>query len=511
MPTTRKKATRDWLFEMRVLFERARFTEAAKIYDEAVVEDSRVSNEAQLLRARIFLKKDSEGAAAFLHKMQLIRPNDSQCATREMYLGTAYARLRDFATSDKHFANAESFGQEAKGGEFAALVARRYMLEGDLDRAEEWCKRSRTDRSIAGRIRSTHLLSYLLGHRHKYREQAQTLAEVLDLIGTARDAFAEDWYAAVHTLAVLARELPMPEIAKRARAEVDADHEWSEDFQFSHFQALKALAWCRALEGDEIGCLRYLRQAQSVAPSDSWRVIVFLDRSYFASIMNERRWSENEFAAAEELAESIDWENERGDERIALLLLAERASVFAPARGKYFIARFNNLERLRSNLHQFAFDDRLSAMASYASGIVALRSGDAAQAEKQLRDAWSAFDRIDYDVRAGLAALALFEVSGKRRWVHLAEDKFESYPKSWLIREARRDGVSSEGPQVALTPMQDRVLRFVREGISTDGIAKQLGRSRNTVLNHMKILYKKLSVNSREALVAEALRRGLVQ
>ena len=59
--------------------------------------------------------------------------------------------------------------------------------------------------------------------------------------------------------------------------------------------------------------------------------------------------------------------------------------------------------------------------------------------------------------------------------------------------------------------MQDAVVRLVCEGLPTDAIAKRLNLSRNTVLNHLKVIYKKLGVNSREALVVEAMKRKLTE
>ena len=115
-------------------------------------------------------------------------------------------------------------------------------------------------------------------------------------------------------------------------------------------------------------------------------------------------------------------------------MLAELSTRHAPKRAPFYIARCNHLGKLRSNLHHFAFDDRLQAIASYATGIVKLSSGDTAAAEEHLRSAWTTFDRIGYDVRAASTALALHRATGKARWRHLAEDKLKHYPRSWLAR-----------------------------------------------------------------------------
>jgi DNA-binding CsgD family transcriptional regulator len=210
------------------------------------------------------------------------------------------------------------------------------------------------------------------------------------------------------------------------------------------------------------------------------------------------------------LAEDIAWDETSGEERVALLLLAELATIHAPKRAPFYIARFNNLGKLRTNIQHFAFDDRLRAMAAYATGLVRLSSGDRLKAEESLRDAWTTFDRIGYDVRAALTALSLFRATNKPRWLYLAEDKLESYPESWLFRSLGQLQPATELQTNALSKMQSAVTKLVCDGLSTDAIAQKLGISRNTVSNHLKIVYRKLGVNSRGALIVESMKNKAV-
>lgn len=509
MARSRVRREQDWFAEMRRLFEKADYHAAGRLYD-AMAESEPPENDAILLRARVFLKTDSASIVPFLLKEELHRPSLAQDARRSMYLGTGYSRLGDFGEADKHFSKAKRvFREGATLGELAAHLTRRYLDQRDLESAEQWQKKSLADHTQRGKIRSEHLHSYILARRQRFREQAASIMKVLDLIGSRREEFVEDWYVAVHTLACLARELPLPEAAVRAKAEVDLDIEWHSDFAMNRFQALKAVAWCQALAGDELSCLRYLRLAQHIDAGPIWRAILYLDRSYFASIVGERQWAANEFSAAQELAEGIAWEETSGEERVALLLLAELATLHAPKRAPFYIARFNHLGKLRSNVHHFAFDDRLQAMAAYCSGIVKLAAGSADEAEGRLREAWQYFDRIGYDARAALAAIALYRAAGKKRWISLAEDKLEAYPRSWMARELPRLAVNPEPADSTLSKMQAAVTRLVCEGLSTQAVADRLGLSPNTVLNHLKVVYRKLGVRSRGALVVEAMRRNL--
>jgi DNA-binding CsgD family transcriptional regulator len=511
MARSNARAARDWFSEMQQLFQSAHYGSAAKVYDAAVEGGARPANDGVLLRARILLKTDSKRVVPFLLKNELQKPTAAETGRRAMYLGTGYSRLGDFAEADQYFVKAKDvFRVGSATGELAAHMTRHYLEQRNLDAAEEWQRKSLADDSLGGRIRSEHLASYICARRERYREQAEKVMKVLNLIGNKREQFAEDWYAAVHTLAGLARELPFPEAAKRAKAEVDLDFQWSGDFAVSHFQALKGVAWSQALSGDELSCLRYLRLAQHIDAGPIWRAILYLDRSYFASIVGERQWAANEFSAAEDLAEGIAWDETSGEERVALLLLAELATLHAPKRAPFYIARFSQLGKLRSNVQHFAFDDRLQAMEAYAAGIVRLASGDDAAAEEQLRLAWGTFDRIGYDVRATQAAMALSRATKKARWLHLAEEKLERYPRSWLARNLGAVAPAAEPDRVALSKMQGTVMKLVCEGLSTDEMAERLGLSRNTVLNHLKVVYRKIGVNSRQGLVLEAMKRNLV-
>ncbi len=496
-----------WFDEMRGLFDRCQFLAAGDVYDQAVEAGASPSYAAQLLAARILLKRDENRAVSFL-----IRRPPRANATREraewaLLLAIGYARMRDFERADHHFEMGRRLARSpAERAVLAYQLARRHMLEGNLAEARRHAGDMTCDKSPAARIRHELLESFILCQEERYGESAEGTIRAIELVGERRQDHLEEWFHAVQNLALLGRELPLPEAADVAKAEVDADVEWPPDLAMQRFQALKGVGWSCALRGDLLGCFRYLRAAERTKPSPAFEAIVLLDRAYFARIVGETNWACNEVAKAEVLFDRIDWNEAPGDERVGLLLMAEAIVEYSPEKAHYFLARYKGLDKMRSPVSLFAFDQRCEALAAYAEGFVRLKSGETG-AEEALRRAWVIFDRIGYDWRAGRTALRLFEATSKERWCHLAEDKLEPYPRSWLAQEIAAHTAAPVSP-VKLPRMQRTVLEMLCRKMTTAEIAQDLGLSQHTVRNHLKAVFRAYKVNNRAALVAEVASRG---
>lgn len=493
---------------MRDLFSKAEFTAAADVYDCAAAEGATLSADDDLLRAQILLKHDENRAVAFLIRRPPRGAGGQQRGRWELWLAVGYARMRDFERADHHFALAQRLLSSSEDRAMLAYqLARRWMLEGNLNEAWRYLDEMSVDRSQGTKFRRELLRSFIYCQAEQYRDSAQTVIDALRLIGKHREDYLEEWFHAVQNLALLGRELSFDEAAEVARGEVDADVHWPEDYRTQRFQALKAVGWSCALRGDMLGCFRYLRLAERVIPSDAFRAILLLDRAHFARIVGEQNWALDEIAKAENIAETVDWQNLAGEERIGLLLLAEATAPIDRERARYYMARYKGLDKIRSPLHLFAFDHRLEAFAAYAEGVVRAGGKDNGAAEEALRKAWSIFDRIGYGWRAARVAMRLFELTKKDRWRHLAEDKLEAFPRSWLARELRQP-VDSATPKVKLPPMQGKVFSMLCQKMTTAEIAQELGLSQHTIRNHLKAVFRAYGVNNRAALIAEAASRG---
>src|SRR5579871_3689610 len=176
-----------WFEEMRGLFEQCRFLEAGDVYDQTIESGASPSYAAQLLAARILLKRDENRAVAFL-----IRRPPKASAYREraewaLLLAIGYARMRDFERADHHFEMARKLARTpADRANLEYQLARRYMLEGNLSAARGHAGEMACDTSLAAQIRHELLESFILSQEERYRESAEGTIRAIKLIGERR-------------------------------------------------------------------------------------------------------------------------------------------------------------------------------------------------------------------------------------------------------------------------------------------------------------------------------------
>lgn len=77
------------------------------------------------------------------------------------------------------------------------------------------------------------------------------------------------------------------------------------------------------------------------------------------------------------------------------------------------------------------------------------------------------------------------------------------------LRRSSEEAQSSE-PEEALTPRELEVLTDLAHGQSYKEVARTRGISPHTVAGHVKVIYRKLSVNSRGEAVFRAVQEGLI-
>lgn len=484
---------------------------AVRLKDAAAVFERHVRQaplEAVLLRARIYLRHDD--AAAVVGLLSDRKTSDpSQQAEIVMLLGAAHARMKRFSDADEDFDLALEHAKRAKNGELLAEIsyrrAIRYVLEQRGAEARRQLAEARKGRSQRAQIKAAEGESFLLASERRYGDQARVLQSLLESINPHTGEFLDSRAWATHTLAVLTRELYLPQAIPLVERHLEG--KWPDELAVNHFQAFKAIGWAHALRGDYFNAFRYLKRSLNVAPNQAWKAMAYADRAYLARCIGETRWARQELLDAEEFGAAVDWESLRGEEAIALLLIAEMFAGEDPGRAAYYVARFDELGEVRNRLLHFRNDDRSRNLADYSRGVVEVALGNTKRGAKLLASTEQFFAQIGYEWRAGRAALDFYQATNDAGALQRAQHRLRHYMNSWLGDRVRAAAAPSH-PQ--LPPVQRKVFDAICRGLSNAEIAKELNRSEFTVANHVKVLLKTFGVASRSALLAEAVRLKMV-
>jgi DNA-binding CsgD family transcriptional regulator len=479
--------------EIELALDSARLGEAEHMLRDL---DDPHSPHALVFAARLRLLYDDPHAA-----IRLLADRDfsdrALTLQRLLLLGSACARTGEYAAADEYFDAAYKRSERSRDVDALAALAlargRRYAFAREFEKARAQQRLALQAPSHVRKIEALELESFIYELEGRYDRQAATLERMLAQIDPSDERLIWQTANGTSTLAVLACEMDLPGAIDAVEQNLREDP-WPPHLNLQRFTALKALGWKCALSGDYFNAFRYLRKSMAHAPSPAWQAMAALDRAYLARCLNEERWSRQELGEAEELAETVDWNAARDEERVALLLLAELFAAVDTARAEQFMAAFQQIEPGEG-------DDRLRAQADYFAGVAQLGMGNAKLAVKLLRESFAVYDRIAYDWRAGRCALRLFEATGDAGFLHAAGEKLRRYPRSWLADEVRRHATTKSGLP-ALPRMQQRVFEELCRGLPTAEIARNLGRSEYTIKNHIKLIFKAFAVKSRAALIA---------
>ncbi len=482
-----------------------------------------IPDAALVLRSRLYLRERPSKAIAFLtDALARLEPGQMR-AEALMLLGAAYARVDDFRNSKSKFDLAARglSGNSPQTLEVRAELsyqkASALWMQRKISDAEHELAAALEAHGDGSYVEALTLRGALYAAREKYESQAGVLLEALRCVTTSEPINVYRWAHVAAQLSYLCRELPNQSIRKVAFEQVDRIP-WTSDLADIEFNALKAVGWRRALEGDYFNAFRYLKRASASAPTTPWLVVAGCDRAYLAASLGEPRWAEQELGEAAALAESVEWRAVSGEQRFALLLLAELYAPHDGALAMSYVARFRETGTKFSPVLSSNADRRVDAMVAYSIGYVHQHLGEADDAEASYKESFGIYDAIGYDWRAGRAAIGLAQVTGDSAWYKIARQKLRHYPTSWLAGqlnalEGRSGNSPLQGPAMAsqpkgvedLTPAQREVYELLLKGMPTRKIAEKLDRSEFTVRNHIKVVFKKLGVNSRIALMTSSL------
>jgi DNA-binding CsgD family transcriptional regulator len=483
-------------------FERALkaadFDRCHELVDGSTTLDGVIANARLALRERRFL--DVIGLLSDF-------PEDSGelRVARDVFLGAAFGYTRDYVAGQRLIDRAlnDLLPGDPLYDEAYYLTGSIAWMQHDHQAAEEAAMVQLRSSDCNNRARAHILLSWIALRRSDVLRQVEELEKALDELDSS---VMPDEYLrgnALLTLSLLCREMPLHDVAARVRQTYDT-LPWTSGLKLEHFQVTRFLASIDELEGNELAAFGSFKKAGKMAPSDHWSVLCYLDRALLARNTGETAFAAEQLEEASEIAQRLSWSEVTGEEREALLVLAELYAHDDPAIAEQYLARFRSLKSSVIPMLSYGSDPRVRGFESYSQGVAWLRLGDTEEGKTALTEAWSIFEDFNYGWRAALCALGLYEATNDKRWIERAAQKIAPWPKSWIARRIAESKTSSVVPLELerIAPKKREVLELVREGQRNADIAKKLGRSPHTVRNQLAQLFQTFDVKSRAELVA---------
>jgi LuxR family maltose regulon positive regulatory protein len=117
-------------------------------------------------------------------------------------------------------------------------------------------------------------------------------------------------------------------------------------------------------------------------------------------------------------------------------------------------------------------------------------------------------------VMLGEAQLEAGDATAAQGWSRRAAALLRHYPDAGILgrrAESLRKAVEEASCAEALTPAEHRVLELLPTHMSERQIGEQLFISLNTVKTHLRAVYRKLGVASRDEAVEKARELGLLK
>ena len=447
----------------------------------------------------LFRERKYAQALSELSNCQVLLRNDEP--RRSILLGAAKCYTGDFAAGSHHFAQAENALSKDDALMLQLAHHRGVAAWAMRDDAAAARDAALLEESTAATYRGLGLVlhSWIDVRRGDTPSQVKRLLLALDAFEGAAEPDAYCIAKTIYTVAALCRDIYLPKATRRLKRAVDRVR-WSDGLCVERYQITRFLGWIEAVSGNELAAFRLFKQSAALAPSNEWKLLALLDRAQLARSRGEDAFALDELYEAHALASEINWKNLHHEERSALIVLAELFAHVEPKIATRYLQEFAALPPVEASI-AYSADRRVNAFAAYSAGIAHKQLGNGAAALGALTDAWETFEQYSYGWRSALAAAAIFELTGARTWLSRAQHAIAPWPNSWIARKvARLD--ADKPPTAKLTSMQRRIYESLLAGHSTKDIAENLGRSPNTIRNHIAAVFLAFRVKSRAQLLS---------
>lgn len=428
-------------------FQRGEYARAISILDGS--RDAR----SALLTARAFAR-DGQFSRAFQALMPFDLasfPSMLDCAEHWTLGATLCVNLGDFTAASRFLFSARAYAFSATSSvveidyyyaeaQFAAFAQRDYdaalasarealSIVGNSTKMSDHLSVSSTSLS---RARVQHFVGLISGLREQYSEQLRYYRLALNEYNASdvQDVGLGAFFA--RSLAYLVRDFSLTDDAACLRQTIESA-QWPSDLNVARFDIRRALGWSCVMQGDHLGAFREFRIAAAVAPTLSMQIIASSDRAYLSRELGETTNALEELSYAADVAETVDW-NSVGEERMALLLLAQELAHFQPVTSRRLLEKYRSIKSKVAPNMMDAVDRRPRAYERMAEGTILLAEGESGRAIDAFREAYEIWNGLGYDWRAATVAVELAELTNDSHFLGLAKREGSLRPNSWLAR-----------------------------------------------------------------------------
>ena len=295
---------------------------------------------------------------------------------------------------------------------------------------------------------------------------------------------------------------------------------WGRSVVREQVQTLRYIGLVHRRAGRLGDAMRLFGEASSIAPGSPWQILGVAECACLC-IDQDCSWGADGYVAqAQRLAEQIEWATVVGEQRVALLVLAQ-----ALARLKDGVAARTLLDLYRgtsqSQMPESDGDDRLSTFAQHTMGLVQAACGDVAIGRGVLSGVHLAWSRLGYRWRALEALNDIKRIDPRRMPEWLLNEASTVHHKMLAGTERTSNRAGNEISGVELRERFARqydidlkladILQLTVRGRTNKEIALEVpGNSERTVKNKVNRLYRIVGVktsaaNSRAKLVARCM------
>jgi len=467
-----------------------------------------------LVKAETLGRRDPSEGLAYLASVDDLFVSAEGRFGRDIECGRLHASVRDFTSAASRYGDARVLaGAVADGAHTMAyhdLRMRWLRRECDPHAPEVALAVAHPDPSIASAAYAYR--AWLHAGNQDYEAH---IADLMRAVGYATTEDGEPVDVAtlatsIHALAQVAFETAHAPGIAAARAASDSII-WTPDVQVQHFATIRAFGWDAFMRGNPGRAQWAFKEARSIAPGTTWRIMGHLDRAYVARMSGNEFWALEELAQADALAFEMPWEASYGEERQVLVTLAVLHAPSDAARAQRYATLYSRIGTESVNPALAVHGDRRAhALARYAQGRIEQTLGRREAAVVALREAFEIFESASFHYRAVLASAALTELTGEDRWRHAALAHAGAYPDCPLVAVAEHAGEREQAMPPQLSAVQRQIARALWNGVDLAELSRRFSRSLYRIGRQVDAVYAAFGVSTRSALHEEAQSRGLV-